>query len=85
MNDTPRIVVKPSRGITPEQARIARARALHYALDRYVEKQKAARTSSGEKGSGDQQAASKGSQDRRQRKGPLPSSDWRRADMKNVG
>jgi len=44
--------IYPSPSITPQQARDARARALHYALDRYFEKQKAAKTG-GEKGSGE--------------------------------
>jgi len=45
--------IYPSPSITPQQARDARARALHYALDRYFEKQKAAKTGGGEKGSGE--------------------------------
>jgi hypothetical protein len=43
-----RIVVKLCTNVTPVQARDARARALRYAFDRYLEKQKAAKTSGGE-------------------------------------
>ena len=52
--------------LTPQQARDARARALRYALDRYFEKQKAAKTSGGEKDSGEQQAPRKRDKDCRQ-------------------
>ena len=66
MSDAPRIVVRPRAAISPEDARDARARALRYALDRYFEKQKAAKTNGGEKGSGERQTSSKRDKDRRQ-------------------
>ena len=54
--NSPRITVKPIPSTTTEEARDARARALRYALDRYFEKQKAAKASGGEKDSGEQGA-----------------------------
>ena len=51
-----RITVKPIPSTTTEEARELRARALGYALDRYFEKQKGAKTGGGEKGYGEQQA-----------------------------
>ena len=50
--------IKSSLGgeLTPQQVRDARARALRYAFDRYFEKQKAAKISGGEKGSGERLA-----------------------------
>ena len=57
MSDAARIVVRPRPGISPQDARDARARALRYALDCYFEKQKAAKTSGGEKGSGERRAS----------------------------
>ena len=64
MSDTSRVVVRPRPDISPEDARDARARALRYALDRYFEKQKAAKTGGGEKGSGEQQAPREPDKDR---------------------
>ena len=49
-----RILLKPASHIIGEEARDARVRALRYVLDRYFEKQKAATTSGGEKGSEEQ-------------------------------
>jgi hypothetical protein len=60
-----RILLKPASHITGEEARDARVRALRYALDRYFEKQKAATTSGGEKGSGEPQAPREPDKDRR--------------------
>jgi len=57
--------IYPSPSITPEQARDARARALRYALDRYFEKQKAAKTG-GEKDSGERRAPRERNKNRRQ-------------------
>ena len=48
-----RITVKPIPGTTAEEACELRARALRYALDRYFEKEKGAKTSGGKKGSGE--------------------------------
>ena len=59
-----RITVKPIPGTTTEEACELRARALRYALDRYFEKQKAAKTGGGEKGSGEQQAPREPDKDR---------------------
>ena len=59
-----RITVKPIPSTTTEEARDARARALRYAFERYLEKQKAAKTSGGEKGSGEQQAPREHDKDR---------------------
>jgi hypothetical protein len=42
VSDVRRIVVKPTPGISSEQARDARARALRYAFDRYAEKREVA-------------------------------------------
>jgi len=53
VSDASRIVVLPHPAISPEDARDARARALRYALDRYFEKQNAAKTGGGKKGSGE--------------------------------
>jgi len=50
-----RITVKPIPGTTAEEVCELRARALRYALDRYFEKQKAAKTGGGEKGPGERQ------------------------------
>jgi hypothetical protein len=60
------IIVESTPGLTPEEACDLRATALRYALDRYFEKQKAAKTSGGEKGSGKRRAPSKRDTDRRQ-------------------
>ena len=56
MSDASRIVVRPRPAISPEDARDVRVRALRYALGRYFEKQKAAKTGGGEKGPGEPQA-----------------------------
>jgi len=61
-----RILLKPASHITGEEARDARVRALRYVLDRYFEKQKAATTSGGEKGSEEQRTPSKRDKDLRQ-------------------
>jgi hypothetical protein len=39
---TTSIIIRPTPGLAPEQARNTRARALRYALDRYFGKQQAA-------------------------------------------
>ena len=59
VSDASRMVVRPRPAISPEDSRDARARALRYALDRYFEKQKAAKTGGGEKGSGERRAPSR--------------------------
>jgi len=59
-------VVRPRPAISPEDSRDARARALRYALDRYFEKQRAAKTGGGEKGSGERLASSRRDDDRKQ-------------------
>jgi hypothetical protein len=56
VSDASRIVIRPRPAISPEDARDARARALRYALDRYFEKQRAAKTGGGERGSGERWA-----------------------------
>ena len=63
--NSPRITVKHIPGTTAEEACELRARALGYALDRYFEKQKAAKTG-GEKGSGEPQAPREPDTDLRQ-------------------
>ena len=60
-----RITVKPIPGTTAEEACELRARALRYALERYFEKQKAAKTG-GDEGSGERRASSRPDKDRRQ-------------------
>jgi len=67
VSDASRIVVRPRPAISPEDARDTRVRALRYAFDRYFEKQKAAKASGGEKGSGGNgPQVSKRDKDRRQ-------------------
>jgi hypothetical protein len=66
MSDAPRIVVRPHPALSPEDARDARAHALRYIFDRYFEKQRAAKTGGGEKGSGERRAPSKRDKNRRQ-------------------
>ena len=66
VSDASRIVVRPRPAISPEDARDARARALRYVLDRYFEKQKAAKTGGGEKGSGERQPPRERDKDLRQ-------------------
>jgi hypothetical protein len=64
MKNEARIILKPALDSTTEEVRDARARALCYAFDRYFEKQKGAKTSVGEKGSGERRAPSKRNEDR---------------------
>ena len=66
MSDAPRIVVRPHPALSPEDARDARAHALRYIFDRYFEKQKAAKASGGEKGSGEQRTPREPDKNRRQ-------------------
>ena len=66
VSDASRIVVRPRSAISPEDSRDARARALRYALDRYFEKQKAAKTGDGEKGPGEPRASSRPDKNHRQ-------------------
>ena len=66
MSDASRIVIRPHPAISPEDARDARARALRYAFERYREKQKGAKASGGEKGTGERRASSKRDKDLRQ-------------------
>ena len=64
MSDASRIVIRPHPAISPEDARDVRARALRYAFERYHEKQKAAKTGGGEKGSGEQRTPREPDKDR---------------------
>lgn len=48
----PTIIVKPSPGLTVQQAHDLRARGLRYVLDRYLEKQKATGEHGGEDAKG---------------------------------
>jgi hypothetical protein len=63
MSDASRIVVRPRPAISLEDVRDARARALRYALDRYLEKQKAAKTGGIEKDSRERRASSRRDED----------------------
>ena len=61
-----RILIKSASHITGEEACELRARALRYALDRYFEKQKAAKTGGIEKDSRERRASSRRDEDREQ-------------------
>ena len=50
MSDAPRLVCRSGNGVTPEQARDARARALSYAIRTYFAKKEAAAEDDGENG-----------------------------------